>query len=166
MTERMVQVPMSIAPLPDDARMDAYYYGFERTGVGFIDAILSAVAMAGKGSHHTQSWGEEDEYGYYRGRPGLPDADSAVGLIQAAAQQAADAVRALLSQPVPTADEPPRIEDMAPGTKFTEEVRWTITGTLSTGMTVAHSAAGEMRFADRFDPSTIRDVTPPNESTK
>ena len=43
--------------LPDDARMDAYYYGFDRTGVGPIDAILSAVATAGKGSHHTEGWG-------------------------------------------------------------------------------------------------------------
>jgi hypothetical protein len=59
---------------------------------------------------------------------------------------------------------PPRIEDMAPGTTFTEEVRWTVTGTLSTGSTVAHSGSGEMRFADRFDPSTIRDVTPPKDA--
>jgi hypothetical protein len=94
--------------------------------------------------------------------------------------------RALLSQPTPTAEpidavsascvdgaapeqqretaEPPRIEDMAPGTTFTEEVRWTVTGTLSTGSTVAHSGSGEMRFADRFDPSTIRDVTPPKDA--
>lgn len=56
--------------------------------------------------------------------------------------------------------EPPHIEDMAPGTTFTEEVRWTVTGTLSTGVVVAQSKDG-MRFADKFDPSTIRDVTPP-----
>ena len=88
-----------IAPLPEDARMDAYYYGFERTGVGFIDAILSAVAIAGKGAHHTESWGAdpwEGTPGYFRSHPGLPDADNAVDLIQGAAQQAADAVLALI----------------------------------------------------------------------
>lgn len=58
---------------------------------------------------------------------------------------------------------PPSIADMVPGTTFTEDVRWTVTGTLSTGVVVAHSDSGEMRFADRFDPSTIRDVTLPKE---
>jgi hypothetical protein len=77
--------------------MDAYYYGFERTGVGFIDAILSAVAIAGKGAHHTESWGApwEGTTDYFHGHPGLPDAEDAVDLIQKAAQQAADAVLAL-----------------------------------------------------------------------
>lgn len=90
-----------IAPLPEDARMDAYYYGFERTGVGFIDAILSAVAIAGKGAHHTESWGSEPWEGtpnYFHGHPGLPDGENAVDLIQKAAQQAADAVLALLQK--------------------------------------------------------------------
>lgn len=39
-------------------RMDAYYYGFERTNEGCIDLILSAVACAGKAFHHTESWGD------------------------------------------------------------------------------------------------------------
>jgi hypothetical protein len=85
------------APLPDDARMDAYYFGFERTGLGFIDGILSAVAVAGKGSHHTQSWNDESDYGYYANRPGLPDATSAVELIQKAAEVAAENATALLA---------------------------------------------------------------------
>ncbi len=42
-------------------RMDAYYYGFEPTGVREIDLILSAVACAGKAYHHTESWNERDE---------------------------------------------------------------------------------------------------------
>lgn len=71
-----------------------------------------------------------------------------------------DAALALFQQPTPSA-EPVSIADMTPGTTFVEEVRWTVTGTLSTGSTVAHSGSGEMRFADRFDPSTIRDVTLP-----
>lgn len=45
-------------------RMDAYYYGFEPTGVASIDRILSAVACAGKAYHHTEDWtadaGERD----------------------------------------------------------------------------------------------------------
>lgn len=39
-------------------RMDAYYYGFEETGVEVVDRILSAVACAGKAYHHTESWNE------------------------------------------------------------------------------------------------------------
>jgi hypothetical protein len=37
-------------------RMDAYYYGFEPTGVEEIDRILSAVACAGKAYHRTEDW--------------------------------------------------------------------------------------------------------------
>lgn len=39
-------------------RMEAYYYAFNETGVRCIDEILSAVARAGKGYHHTESWYE------------------------------------------------------------------------------------------------------------
>jgi hypothetical protein len=71
--------------------MAAYYYEFEPTGVEIIDAILSAVAIAGKGAHHTEGWNDDDS-DYYRNRLGLPDADSAVELIQKTAQRAADAI--------------------------------------------------------------------------
>lgn len=37
-------------------RMQAYYFGFEPTGVPEIDLILSAVACAGKSFHHTEHW--------------------------------------------------------------------------------------------------------------
>lgn len=90
LTKRLDTIQARVdAVLPNDARMDAYYYGFERTGVGFIDAVLSAVAIAGKGSHHTESWNVESDYGYYANRPGLPDATNAVELIQKAAEAAA-----------------------------------------------------------------------------
>lgn len=46
-------------PLPGDARMDAYYYGFEWTNCGPVDAILSAVATAGKRLHLTEDWQDE-----------------------------------------------------------------------------------------------------------
>lgn len=79
-------------------------------------------------------------------------------------------VRALLSQPTPSAEPkqlspdamqraldyhgwPPRIEDMAPGTTFTAEARFLVD---VHGTPLAHSG---------FDPSTIRDVTPPKEPT-
>ena len=39
-----------------ELRMDAYYYGFEPTGVPEIDRILSAVACAGKAYHNTSDW--------------------------------------------------------------------------------------------------------------
>lgn len=39
-------------------RIDAYYYGFQPTGVEAIDRILSAVASAGKSYHHTEDWNE------------------------------------------------------------------------------------------------------------
>lgn len=45
-----------MTPAEQAARMDAYYYGFARTGVEAIDRILSAVACAGKAFHHTEDW--------------------------------------------------------------------------------------------------------------
>lgn len=67
-----------------DSRMDAYYYGFDRTGVPGIDAILSAVAYAGKAFHGTDQWYDTDvNYGPITG--GMSAAD----LIQAAANEAA-----------------------------------------------------------------------------
>ena len=89
--------------LPEEARMDAYYYGFERTGCGPVDAVLSAVAIAGKGSHNTDGWTYRDVYGYYDKRPGLPanpriddwTGGSAVELIQLTAKASAEKVKSL-----------------------------------------------------------------------
>lgn len=77
-------------PLPPDARMDGYYIGFDRTGCDPVDAILSAVAIAGKGSHSTDGWNNESSY--YAGRPGMPDIGpepSANDLIQKTAERSA-----------------------------------------------------------------------------
>lgn len=63
-----------------ELRMSAYYYGFVPTGVKAVDRILSAVACAGKGFHHTEDW--NDELDYYGGK-------SYVDLIQQAADEAA-----------------------------------------------------------------------------
>lgn len=46
-------------------RMNAYYYGFEPTGVEEIDWILSAVASAGKAFHSTDQWQDKVEYGVF-----------------------------------------------------------------------------------------------------
>ena len=83
------------AALPDDARMDAYYYTFDRTGIAVVDAILSAVAVAGKGSHSTDGWTSNPGHDYYKGRPWLPDADCGADLIQATADRSAALILAL-----------------------------------------------------------------------
>ena len=75
----------------DDRCLNAYYFGFDSTGVPEVDAILSAVAYAGKGYHHTDEWGGgESRFGEDR-----PYGD----VIQAAANEAAnrwDALAAVL----------------------------------------------------------------------
>lgn len=50
-------IPMADEQALPKLRMDAYYYGFNETGVRCVDEILSAVASAGKGYHHTEEWG-------------------------------------------------------------------------------------------------------------
>ena len=93
-------------PLHPDARMQAYYYSFDRTGCGPIDALLSAVAVAGKGSHGTDCWGLSDDYGYYDNRPGLPrnpsvegtpQEGSAINLIELTATDGAAKITAALA---------------------------------------------------------------------
>lgn len=78
------------APLDPDARMQAYYYGFDNTGLAVIDAVLSAVAIAGKAYHHTEDWGD-----------GWNDYDSGENChqnrIQRAAQKSADTIRDLIA---------------------------------------------------------------------
>lgn len=67
-------------------RLDAYYYSFNETGSVPIDAILSAVAIAGKSCHNTDMWTEDDEWSRWGvGR-------SLVDVIQCAAYEAAAAL--------------------------------------------------------------------------
>ena len=63
-------------------RFDAYYYSFGPTGVPEVDAILSAVAWAGKMYHDTDAWEDEDG-----GEPSEADR------IQTAADACAEAMR-------------------------------------------------------------------------
>ena len=65
-----------------ERRMEAYYYGFAPTGNDHVDAILEAVARAGKAYHHTEDWNDKPEWG---------DGKSEVERIQEAAHAAAKA---------------------------------------------------------------------------
>jgi len=63
------------------SKLNAYYYGFDATGVAEIDEILAAVAGAGKSYHHTEDWTEPDA-------DGVSERDR----IQTAAQSAAESL--------------------------------------------------------------------------
>lgn len=76
--------------------MDAYYYGFDATGVEEIDRILCSVASAGKGYHHTEHWNEP--------RNGDAKAGSYISLIQRAANEAAKAMLAARKAPAPESE--------------------------------------------------------------
>lgn len=69
--------------------LNAYYYGFEPTGVLAIDRVLAAVAAAGKGSHHTEDWGERYD-----------DEPSLLERIQEAAEESAKLVKELENCPL------------------------------------------------------------------
>ena len=81
----------------DNARMDGYYIGFDKTGNELIDQILSAIAYAAKGAHETEAWSRELEYGY-----GPVPADKTFEwLIQEAANDAAERLAAAGVAPKP-----------------------------------------------------------------
>lgn len=46
-----------------ERNLRAYYYSFTPTGCDPVDAVLEAVARAGKAYHHTEDWHEEDRNG-------------------------------------------------------------------------------------------------------
>ena len=72
-----------------ERRMDAYYYGFDATGVEVVDKILGAVACAGKAYHHTGDWSDEtDPYDDHTG-------ETPVDWIQNAAKEAAARIERL-----------------------------------------------------------------------
>ena len=63
--------------------IDSYYFSFQATGCAEVDEILRSVARAGKSSHHTDGWGDDD-YG-----------PSKVSYIQGAANAAAAEITSL-----------------------------------------------------------------------
>ena len=151
-------------PLPEGSRMNAYYFRFDSTGVGAVDAILSAVAIAGKGAHHTEDW-NDDNSDYYRNRSGLApntgiDEGSAATLIELTAVRSAAYISALVTDNAALLAEVQRLSDAArrplcvevyhsawpPITGEAREYRWR----------VVHSSNGEVMasgegYADRSD---------------
>ena len=79
-------------PLDPNARMEAYYYSFDNTGIGAIDNILSQVATAGKWAHHTESWWDEPWCEYAGSKVPMVDR------IQQAAIDSAELVRELADE--------------------------------------------------------------------
>lgn len=73
-------------PLDPNARMQGYYIGFDRTGVGVVDKVLSELAYAGKAYHHTSDWTDEYDEKYF---PNWEDRRSHEQRIQDAATDAA-----------------------------------------------------------------------------
>jgi len=73
-----------------ERRMDAYYYGFDKTGVEVVDKILGAVACAGKAYHHTDDWNEKTNFPYDDHTGETP-----IEWIQNAAKEAAARIEAL-----------------------------------------------------------------------
>lgn len=67
--------------------LDAYYYSFYETGDPKIDAILEAVAFAGKCFHHTDQWNDELDSAFLP--EGIPEGTTCEDLIQMAADLAA-----------------------------------------------------------------------------
>jgi hypothetical protein len=70
-------------------RMEAYYYGFDKTWNEAIDKILSAVACAGKAFHNTSDWNDECSW-----QPEPHVGDSPIDWIQNAANEAAKTLSA------------------------------------------------------------------------
>ena len=65
--------------MSETGRVQSYYFGFDLTGVEPVDAILRAVARAGKAYHNTSEWAD----------PWNDDEQSQESLIQQAADAAA-----------------------------------------------------------------------------
>lgn len=91
MTDVVEQAKALIEP---DARMDAYYYGFDHTGVQAIDRILSEVADAGKAYHSTECW--TDVYPPEWARHG--DTRCHQDRIQSVANEAAQLIKGLVEE--------------------------------------------------------------------
>lgn len=81
----------------DRLSLDAYYYGFYRTGVPMIDKILAAVAAAGAAFHGTDQWADTARHHAF-------DGDTPQKWIQNAANEAAKEID-LMEQQLDATDE-------------------------------------------------------------
>lgn len=81
---------LAALPAPDlagkhERYMRAYFHEFTPTRVDAVDAVLEAIALAGKGYHYTGDWTDADQYG----------PDGYWSLIQLVANNAAVAFRSI-----------------------------------------------------------------------
>lgn len=88
--ESAISAYLAALPAPDlagkhERYMRAYFHEFTPTGVDAVDAVLEAIALAGKGYHYTGDWTDADQYG----------PDGYWSLIQLVANNAAGAFRSL-----------------------------------------------------------------------
>lgn len=77
--------------MSDRLSMDAYYYGFYKTGIPMIDKILAAVAAAGTAFHGTDQWTDV-------ARNSAFDGDTPQKWIQNAANEAAKEIDVMEQQ--------------------------------------------------------------------
>jgi hypothetical protein len=84
-------------------KMNAYYYGFDETGVDVIDDLLEQIAIAGKMHHNTNAWADTDDNG-----------ESYISRIQQSARVAAETFRTL------SAPAAPKIDVLGNGTEIVE----------------------------------------------
>jgi len=72
----------------EELRMEAYYYGFDKTECRPVDKILSAVACAGKAFHSTYCWSDDCTWPGHTG-------DTPIEWMQNAADECADEITKL-----------------------------------------------------------------------
>ena len=92
MTDTVTEIDKDLRRADGSLRLNAYYYGFDATGVIEVDRILAAVAIAGKGYHHTEHWSDD---------PGGGEL-SPVEKIQMWALRAAEAITQMRTAPAGT----------------------------------------------------------------
>jgi len=127
-------------------RMNAYYYGFDETGCDPIDNLLESVAIAGKGSHHTDCW--SDSYN---------DEESAIDVIQRVAQEGADSIKRLADPWISVEDdEPPYNDDL-----WVYDVR---SGGYGTDRYLGADDNGILVWSGVTDWTHFQPITPPKET--
>lgn len=106
----------------DDGKwwLGSYWFTLDGTGVDEVDAILSCVARAGKGSHSTENW---EEYGY-------------VGKLQDASNAAATEITSLRAQLEAKGEDSERLDWIyrdSGGTYNIDDGGWTVIAFIKAG---------------------------------
>jgi hypothetical protein len=79
--------------MSEELRMNAYWYSSIKITVREFDIVLSAIACAGKGSHHADSWDTLPETTFYPFK-----GNSYIEFIQNAAIEVSDKIKSLEAQ--------------------------------------------------------------------